>query len=225
MDSEKCNQEVRDSILDGCVELEAKWTGWFTQSGLDESYTYALPNEIFTSELPATDSLFGRAYQFDTHDSAILYAWSFECMIRVMKLTHKARTYSLSEEGTAPSDELDSEGLRKLEFYADKICLAIPFCAHDDMGPSGLHSPMLPICTAALAYVDLGQREKFSWCQQALQVGANRHISTATFFKEICGERFKESGLDCNSQDVSVSTKENNEHCQIERVVDVSEEA
>lgn len=225
--SETCETDIYDSILDHSVKLEAQLETWFTQSGLGKSYTHALPNEIFTAKLPASDPLFGRAYQFDTIDSAILHTWKFECMIRIMKLTLKARTRIGPDRSTANSaeddavqvDMLDSEGLQKLEYYADQIFLAIPFCAHDDMGTFGLRSLDAPMWTAAQIYVDLGKREKFFWCQKAMQVSADRLISTAAYFAEIGWKRFREKEQTCNS---GIPSEDSN-HRQTERVVDVSE--
>ncbi|OQE18639.1 hypothetical protein PENSTE_c017G00673 [Penicillium steckii] len=196
-----------ESLLSQSMELEKKWNEWFSKSGINDHCSYADPEQIFTSSLPSTDALFGRAYRFESLDSANFYIWHSAMMIRTLKLIHKVRTQlmpaSVLESASQadlhkkddPLDTLRNEYHRKLEIYADRACLCIPFCAQDDMRAFGVHAVLVPMCVVVETYIDLCQREKFFWCQRFYQIGVDRCNNTATHMSEVGWNLFRKKGL------------------------------
>ena len=77
-------------------------------------------------------------------------------------------------------DTLNSEYHRKLEMYADRACVCIPFCAQDHMRAVGVHAVSVPMCMVVETYIDLCQQERFFWCQSFYQIGVDRCNNTAT---------------------------------------------
>lgn len=136
-------------------------------------------------------------------------------MIGVLNLAHRVKVLirplwkdyraNFSEKETVQFDVLDSERFRKLEFYADRACLGIPYCAHDDMRAFGLHSLFVPMYTVAGAYIDMGQREKFFWCQRVFEVGSDRCNSTASYISEFSWKAFREKEVELQSASISTT--------------------
>lgn len=183
-DSEGCA-----TLLQNCVKQKNRITSWYAQYGYARCLFVCAPDECKTDELPPTENLFGAGYRFSSLDNARMHHWYWNALATIQPMIYKAkslvRSCRLTPErglGKAPANDEDHQ---LSEFYADEICRTIPYYANDTKTLSGIRMLMFPMSGAIKVYIGLGHREKFLWCQHALQLISNRGLSSSRRLSEL----------------------------------------
>lgn len=177
------------TLLQNCVKQKNRITSWYAQYGYARGLFVCAPDECKTDELPPTENLFGAGYRFSSLDNARMHHWYWNALATIQPMIYKAKSLVRSDPltpesglGKAPAD---NEDRRLSEFYADEICRTIPYYANDTKTLSGIRMLMFPMSGAIKVYIGLGHREKFLWCQHALQLISNRGLSSSRRLSEL----------------------------------------
>lgn len=163
--SESCQKLLRD-----CISHKDAMISWFAteKSSLGPD---PIPYPNFKSscaDLPATDEVFGPAYQFLSLQSARIHVLYWTALCLIYSMIYQAKTYAMAVAGrTQAMDPNIDQDYMLSWYYADEACRGIPYCLTNTEQIWGAQGVMFSIAQASQIYSNIRWQEKFMWCQKA----------------------------------------------------------
>ncbi|KAK5798024.1 hypothetical protein VI817_004315 [Penicillium citrinum] len=175
------------ALLRDCISHKDNIIAWF-----DSEYPTLGPEptpyqnyKSTCANLPATDGVFGSAYQFPSLKSARIHVayWTALCLIH--RMIYQAKTYAIAHTGCAKILDPNTDQDYLLSwYYADEACRGIPYSLTNTEQIWGAQHVMFPISQASHIYSDMRWREKFMWCQNAYTAVAALGFGLAICLRE-----------------------------------------
>lgn len=158
------------ALLRDCISHKDNMLAWFDSESptLGPEPTPYQNYKSTCANLPATDDVFGSAYQFPSLKSGRIHVayWTALCLIH--RMIYQAKTYAIAHTGYAKMLDPNTDQDYLLSwYYADEACRGIPYALTNTEHIWGAQHVMFPIAQASHIYSDMRWREKFMWCQNA----------------------------------------------------------
>ncbi|CAI7601576.1 unnamed protein product [Penicillium pancosmium] len=162
--------EYCEKLLRDCISHKDKISAWFNsiKPSLGTEPT-SYPNFKSTcAHLPATDEIFGAAYQFPDLKSARLHVLYWTALCLVYPMIYQAKMHTMAHAGRARTMDPNTDQDYMLSwYYADEACRGIPYCLTNTEQIWGAQGVMFSIAQASMIYSNTRWQEKFMWCQNA----------------------------------------------------------
>lgn len=158
------------TLLQDCTSQKDRIIAWFAseKQSLGPAPTLSPNFRSSCAHLPATDEVFGPAYQFPSLESARLHVLYWTALCLIYPMIYQAKMHTMTRAGRAEAvDPRTDQDYMLSWYYADEACRGVPYCLTNTEQIWGAQGVMFSIAQASQIYSNIGWEEKFMWCQRA----------------------------------------------------------